>query len=365
MPRPLTLALLSLFLFTLPFQLTSQNSLQSKLDALLTSYISSHHIPGLSVAVIDHSQVLITRAYGLADVENNVPATPDTIFRIASLSKPITATATLKLVAAGKLDLDAPIQKYCSAFPQKPWPITTRELLTHQSGIRDYRDEAETINTKHYSSINEALSQFATDPLDFQPGTKMQYTSYGYIVLGCVIEGASGQPYDRFMHDAIFAPAHMNSTRLDDVFAIIPHRARGYRLTTAGELQNAIFVDASNKPPGSGINSSANDMANFISALYSGKSVPPEILNQMLTPAPIFDRTPTIYGFGFFRGGPLNKYRGLDEAGHGGDQQGVTSALYLLPQRQFAVVILSNLEGQNLSLDFISLSRQIFDLLPH
>jgi serine beta-lactamase-like protein LACTB len=360
-----SLSILLSLLLTFPGPLSSQSALPSQLDPLIKSYISSHHIPGLSLAVIDHSQILLTRAYGLADFENSAPVTPDTIFRIASLSKPITATAAMKLVAAGKLDLDAPIQKYCPAFPQKPWPITTRQLLTHQSGIRDYRDEAETINTRHYSSINEALSQFAADPLDFQPGTKMQYTSYGYIVVGCVIEGASGQPYDRFMRDAIFTPAHMNSTRLDDVFAIIPHRARGYRLAASSELQNAVFVDASNKPPGSGINSSAADMANFISALYSGKLVSSEILNQMLTPAPTLDGQPTIYGFGFFRGGPLNKYRGLDEAGHGGDQQGVSSALYLLPQRQFAVVILSNLEGQNLSLDFISLSRQIFDLTSH
>jgi len=332
------------------------------IDRLVTSYVSDHHVPGVSVAVIDRGHVILTQGYGLADVENNVAATGDTVYRIASLSKPITATAAMKLVEAGKLDLDAPIQRYCPDFPQKPWPITARELLSHQSGIRDYRNEEESINTRHYTSIKEALTQFGNDPLEFELGTKMQYTSYGYIVLGCVIEGASGTTYEGYMHQAIFEPAQMPGTRLDDVFAIIPHRARGYRVTASGELQNSIFVDVSNKPPGSGINSSARDMGNFVAALYSARLVPKAVLDQMLTPAVTRDKNTTIYGLGFFRGGPIGAHRGLQEAGHGGDQQGVSSVLYLLPERQFGVVILSNLEGQQSSLDFIELSRKIFDI---
>jgi CubicO group peptidase (beta-lactamase class C family) len=332
------------------------------INALVTSYVSDHHVPGLSVAVIDRGHIILTQGYGLADIENSVAATADTVYRIASLSKSITATAAMKLVEAGKLDLDAPIQAYCPDFPRKPWPITTRELLSHQSGIRDYRNEEDTVNTKHYSSIKEALTQFATDPLGFEPGTKMQYTSYGYIVLGCVIEGASGTSYDRYMHEAIFDSAQMPATRLDDVFAIIPHRARGYRVTASGELQNSLFVDVSNKPPGSGINSSARDMGNFVAALYSASLVPNAVLDRMLTPATTRDKKPTIYGLGLFVGGPIGRYRGLQEAGHGGDQQGVSSVLYLLPERQFGVVILSNLEGQQSSLDFIELSRKIFEV---
>jgi serine beta-lactamase-like protein LACTB len=333
------------------------------INRLVTSYVSDHHVPGLSVAVVDRGRVILIQGYGLADVENSVPATADTVYRIASISKSITATAAMKLVKAGKLDLDAPIQKYCSDFPKKPWPITARELLSHQSGIRDYRNEEESINTRHYTSIKEALTQFAGDPLEFEPGTKMQYTSYGYILLGCVMEGASGTGYDHYMLQAIFEPAQMPATRLDDVFAIIPHRARGYRVSAGGELQNAVFVDVSNKPPGSGINSSAKDMGNFVAALYSAKLVSKQTLDQMLAPATTRDGKSTIYGLGFFRGGPIGKYRELQEAGHGGDQQGVNSMLYLLPEREFGVVILSNLEGQQSSLGFIDLSHKIYDVV--
>lgn len=142
------------------------------INRLVRSYVSDHHVPGLSVAVIDRGQVILAQGYGLADVENSVLATPDTVYRIASLSKPITATAAMKLVAAGKLDLDAPIQKYCAQFPNKPWPITARQLLSPQSGIRDYRNEEESVNTKHYSSITEALSQFAYHPA---PGARIRH----------------------------------------------------------------------------------------------------------------------------------------------------------------------------------------------
>ena len=333
------------------------------IDRIVASYISDHHVPAISIAVVDHGHVILIKGHGLADVENNVPAGADTVYRIASVSKSVTAAATMKLVEAGKLDLDAPIQKYCPAFPVKPWPITTRELLSHQSGIRDYRNDAESINTRHYTSINEALPQFANDPLDFEPGTKMQYTSYGYIVLGCVMEGASGMTYDRYMQQAVFETAGMPSTRLDDVFAIIPHRARGYALSPSGGLQNAIFVDVSNKLPGSGINSTARDMGNFVAALYADKIVSQSTLEKMLTPAKTRDGKATIYGLGFFLGGPISTYHGLQEAGHGGNQQGVSSVLYLLPQAKFGVVMLSNLEGERTSLDFIGLSRQIYDIV--
>ncbi|HEY2170403.1 MAG TPA: serine hydrolase domain-containing protein [Candidatus Angelobacter sp.] len=206
------------------------------------------------------------------------------------------------------------------------------------------------------------MKHWCNDPLDFEPGTKMHYTSYGYIVLGCVMEGASGTTYDHYMREAVFGPAQMQATRLDDVFAIIPHRAHGYSLSPKGELLNAVFVDVSNKPPGSGINSTARDMGSFIIALYSAKLVPSSTLEQMLSPAKTRDGKATIYGFGFFLGGPISSYKGLKEAGHGGDQQGFSSILYLLPEKQFGVVILSNFEAPNISLDFIGLSRKIYDI---
>ena len=339
-------------------------AIYGQVDRLAAEEMASLHEPSLSISIVNHGQLIFAKGYGVSDVENNVPATADTVYRIASLSKSLTATAAMRLVEEHRLGLDAPVQKYCPAFPTKQWPVTVRDVLTHQSGIRHYKNDDESINTRHYTSIKEALTQnFSKDPLLFEPGTKFSYTSYGYIVLGCVMEGALGMSYTSIMQQNIFGPAGMTSTLLDDVLAIIPHRARGYSIDKDGKLQNAILLDISNKPPGSGINSSTRDLGLFMVALYGGKLVAPATWNQMITPAQTRDGKPTIYGYGWFVGGPLSTYHGLREVGHGGDVQGFASVLYAIPEKKFAVVVLSNGENEKASIEYIALARKIYDVV--
>jgi CubicO group peptidase (beta-lactamase class C family) len=359
---------LLLVAFLVPYPISAQQSLppvtNGQVDRLAAEEMASLHEPSLAISIVNDGQLIFAKGYGMSDVENNVPATADTVYRIASLSKSLTATAAMRLVEERRLDLDAPVQKYCPAFPTKQWPITVRDVLTHQSGIRHYQNDEESINTRHYTSINEALTQnFAKDSLLFQPGTRFSYSSYGYIVLGCVMEGASAMSYTRYMQQSIFGPAGMTSTRLDDVFAIIPHRARGYSVDKDGKLQNAIFVDISNKLPGSGINSTARDLGLFMVALYGGKLVTPATWNQMITPAKMRDGKPTIYGYGWFVGGPISTYHSLREVGHGGDVQGFASVLYAIPEKKFAVAVLANGENEKASLEYITFARKIYDVV--
>ena len=131
-----------------------------------------------------------------------------------------------QLVDAGKLDLDAPIQKYCPAFPQKQWTITTRELLGHLSGIRNYKGN-EFESTKHYTTMTGGFEMFAGEPLLFEPGTKYSYSTYGFTVVGCVIEGASGEKFADYVAQHVLQPAGSTPTFIDEVFTIVPHRARG------------------------------------------------------------------------------------------------------------------------------------------
>ena len=357
---------LSLFVLLVPFSIAAQQpsppAVEGQIDRLAAEEMTKLHEPSLAISIVNDGQLIFAKGYGVSDVENNVPATADTVYRIASISKSLTATAAMRLSEDRRLDLDAPVQKYCPSFPTKPWPVTVREVLTHQSGIRHYNNDDESINTRHYSSIDEALTQkFAKDPLLFEPGTRFSYSSYGYIVLGCVMEGASGVSYARYMQQSIFGPADMTSTRLDDVFAIIPHRARGYSIDKDGTLQNAILLDLSNKPPGSGINSTARDLGRFMVAIYAGKLVTPATWNQMITPAKTRDGEPTIYGYGWFVGGPVSTYHGLREIGHGGDVQGFASVLYAIPEKNFGVIVLSNGEKENASNEYIALARKIYD----
>ena len=132
-------------------------------------------IPGLSLAVAEAGQVRHEAGFGFADVENEVPARPETVYRLASVSKPMTAVAVMKLAQDGRLDLDAPVTRYCPEFPEKPWPVTSRQLLCHQGGVRWYRPDEQPM-TRRFTSLAEGLALFADDPLAFEPGTKVLYT---------------------------------------------------------------------------------------------------------------------------------------------------------------------------------------------
>jgi CubicO group peptidase (beta-lactamase class C family) len=163
-------------------------------------------VPGVAVAVVAREQLVWSAAFGEADVENDVPVRTDTMFRLASVSKPITATAVLQLVERGRLDLDAPVQRYVPSFPDKPWPVTPRLLLAHLGGVRHYR-EGEFSSTRRYAGATDALHIFAADPLAHEPGTRFLYTSYGYNLLGCAVEGASGQSFLDYVRANVFEPA--------------------------------------------------------------------------------------------------------------------------------------------------------------
>ncbi len=334
----------------------------AKIEAAIITLMTSKKIPGLSVAVVSDNQVRWQKGYGMADLENSVPAKAATVYRTASVAKPITAVAVMQLVERGKLDLDAPIQKYVATFPTKPWPITTRELLGHLSGIRNYKGN-ENDSTRFYSSLTEALSIFKDDPLDFEPLTKFSYTTYGYTLLGAVIEGASGMSYLDYMRENVFKPAKMSHTKADNVYDIIPNRARGYGPKVYGRfdgnLRNAALADTSYKIPAGGLVSTVEDLANFAIAVQDGTLVKKETFQQMSRSQSTRDGKQSPYGLGWFIDGIGNR-KGV--VWHGGVQQGATSVLFLLPEERIAVVLLTNLEGGG-RLGLETLSNQITEML--
>ncbi len=197
------------------------------IERIISREMARQQIPGLSIAIGIDDRLVWKQAYGFADLENFVPVTTETRFRSASVGKPMTATAVLQLAEEGRLALDDEVQQYCPAFPEKHWPVTVRHLLTQQSGIRYYREE-EVTNVAHYSYITDPLCIFEADTLLFEPGTDFQYTSFNYNLLGCVIEGAAGMTYSRYMQEEVFEPEGMEHTVVDDNYQIIPGRARGY-----------------------------------------------------------------------------------------------------------------------------------------
>jgi CubicO group peptidase (beta-lactamase class C family) len=156
---------------------------RAKIEKAITAFMAANRAPGVSVAVVLGGQPVWSAGFGMADLENLVPATSSTLYRLGSISKSITGVAAMQLWERGQLDLDAPVQKYCPAFPQKDDPITSRQLLAHLSGIRHYRPDGKgdvpDNSARHFHSLEEALQLFAGDPLIDKPGTHFHYSTYG------------------------------------------------------------------------------------------------------------------------------------------------------------------------------------------
>lgn len=356
-------------LFVLLFSLTASAQNASgispdkiqKIETAISAAMAKDNIPGMSVAIVANKKIAWMNGFGKADLENSVPAKASTVYRLASISKTITSVAAMQLVEQGKLDLDAPVQQYCSGFPQKQWTVTTRQVLGHLSGIRHYGPQDGKLfqggsdNTKHYNSINASLVFFKDDPLLHEPGSKYLYSTYGYNLVGCVIEGASGMTYLDYVRNNVFKTAAMNTIREDEVTAIIPNRAQGYEKNKNGQLQNSGLADTSYKIPGGGFCSTVEDLAKFAIALQAGKLLKPESLKLAWTKQKTKDGKDTTYGLGW----QLSERNGLKEVSHGGNQARVTTYLYMLPERGFAVVLMMNLEGVGSRTE---LARQIADI---
>jgi serine beta-lactamase-like protein LACTB, mitochondrial len=335
---------------------------RAQIDAHVSKFMASTHVPGLAIAIVENGEYEWAQGFGFADLENNVPASEHTLFRLASISKPLTAAAAMQLWERGRLDLDAPVQKYCPAFPEKPWRVSTRQVLGHLGGIRHYKsespDDPEIGNTKHFDDpIQAGLNFFKDDPLVAQPGTSFHYSTQGYTLVGCVIEGASGAKYVDFMRQNVFIPAKMEQTQADDRFAIIPYRTRFYEKRDSGAVRNAEFLDSSYKMPGGGWLSSAEDMARFEVAILNDKLIRRATRDLMWTPLQPSDGSQDTYALGWGWG----KQNGREVAGvgHTGGQQGTSTAFVIAPGQRAGVVVLTNMEDQPAG----DLAREILNIL--
>jgi CubicO group peptidase (beta-lactamase class C family) len=317
----------------------------AQVESAIAKFMAANSVPGLSAAIVENGQFEWSQGYGTADMENFVPATTLTLYRLASVSKPLTATAAMQLWERGKLNLDAPVQQYCPEFPKKEWPITTRELLGHLGGIRHYHSDSqgdpETGNTRHFDDpIAAGLKFFANDPLVAKPGTKFSYSTQGYTVIGCAIEGASGEKYLDYLRKNIFLPAGMTRTQTDDRFAVIPYRARFYHKDESGRVVNAELLDSSYKIPGGGWLSSADDMARFEVAMLHDQLMHRATRDVMWAPQKLADGSQSDYALGWGTG----KETGVFDVEHLGGQQGTSTFIILVPERGAGVVVLVNMD---------------------
>jgi len=296
-------------------------------------------VPGAAICVRKDGKLLWSEGFGYADLEQHVPVTTQTRFRIGSVSKPLTAAALGLLSEAGKLDWDAPVQRYVPTFPVKRYPITVRQVAGHLAGIRHYRP-GEFENQKHYKTVLEGLTIFQDDSLLFQPGTQFAYSSYGWNLLSAVIEGASGESFLSFMDHRVFVPAGMSHTGADFPDSIVPARTRFYtRPDSVGPVVNAPFVDNSYKWAGGGFLSTAEDLAQFGEQMLDGRLLHPATVALLWTSQHTTDGKATDYGIGW---DVEQDAAGRRRISHSGGSVGGTANLLIYPAEHLIVAVLVN-----------------------
>ncbi len=335
-------------------------SLQAtRIDSIVVDLMKSQGIPGVSVAVATGNTLMYAKGFGSADVENQVPVTTQTSFRTASIAKSLTAAVVMELVEQGTIDLDADVQRYCPDYGEKQWKVTSRQLLGHLGGVRHYQKPNESSSTEHFYSLSSALAQFRDDPLVTRPGTKYLYSTFGYNLLGSVVEGASGKGFVDLLEECVLLPAGMTHTVVDSQHAVISDRARGYMRPTqeelrslpaghdlkVGQLYNSKLHDTSMKIPGGGLLSTPTDLVRFATALNAGKLLSNQSLQQMWTSQETTGGEPTNYGFGW-----RIEYRaGRKVVSHTGGQSGTSTILVLVPETGTALAVMCNLQHASLT----------------
>ncbi len=300
-------------------------------------YLAGQHVPGASIAVARGGAILWSESFGFAHLEHQVPVGRETRFRVGSISKTLTSVAVAKLWEEGKLDLDSPVQRYAPTFPVKPYPITTRQLAGHLSGLPHY-SAADIVNAVRYESVTAALAKFRDRPLLFTPGERFSYSSFGWNLISVVVEGASGEDFLDYMRRSVFEPFGMRSTIADHYDQIIEHRTAFYQVRPDGRVLNGPAVDNSDVWAGGGFLSTAEDLVRFGHGVLHGSVIGPRAVDLLFTPMTASAGLSTGYGLGW----RVKELAGRRAVGHGGSHVGATAELLLIPDLDLAVAILTN-----------------------
>ncbi|MGB8952551.1 MAG: serine hydrolase [Candidatus Aminicenantales bacterium] len=311
-------------------------------DNFVARQMALDRIPGLSVAFM-RGGLIWAKGYGYSDLENMVPAGPESSYRLASITKTITAVAVLQLVEAGKIHLDAEVQTSVPYFPRKKWPVTVRQLLGHLGGISHYKNDALEGHIKEPKNTKQSLAIFQNFDLVAEPGTNFNYSSYGFNLLGAVIEEASGESYGDYIKKHIFDPLGMENSRMDSPVDLIPNRVRGYRILE-DELKNSEYVDVSSRFAGGGARSAVVDLMKYAQGIMKGELLKEDTSQQMFSSLALRSGHFTGYGMGWM----VRPWKGHFQGSHGGSQPETRTHLIIFPAENFALAVAANLENVNL-----------------
>jgi len=309
------------------------------IDSLMARYANPDG-PGASLLIVRDGQVALAKGYGLADVEQRVPVTPQTDFRLASLSKQFAATAIMLLVADGRLRYDDSVSTLVAGLPAFARGVTVRHLLNHTSGLPAYEDFVPDSQTAqvHDADVPALISH--APGMKFAPGTHYDYSNTGYCLLALVVEHVTGRRYADVLRERIFTPLGMTNTVAREENTVVPHRAYGYTVRPTGVRRTDQSNTSATLGDG-GIYSNVVDLAKWDRALERHTLVSADAQRLAWTPPTLPDTAVTEYGFGWF----IGKAHGITRQYHHGESRGFTNFILRYPDRRLTVVILTNRTG--------------------
>ncbi len=333
----------SVIVFISCLSLSFSQSPSEKIKAVMQTYTSDGKTVGLSAGVLDNDSIVWTHSEGYSDLKVKSNFTKNTISRTASITKPMTAIAILQLVESGKLSIDDRVSQYVPEFKTKTLQgITIKHLLQHSSGLGAYKNSKEANNEKNYATLNDALQIFVKRKLKFDPGTNFGYTSYGYVVLGCVIESVSGMSYDTYLKKNIWDVAGMTQTSVEYYGKSYDNKATKYHRSKPGKFKVTDLHNVSDRVPGGGVQSTVEDLLKFARAVLNDQLITKASLDLMIENSGL-KKQGNGYGLGWYLYGENKRLGNL--IGHNGAQYGCTSFLFVFPESNAAVVVLSNTSG--------------------
>jgi CubicO group peptidase (beta-lactamase class C family) len=318
-------------------------SLAAKLGqarAMLATHQDTSGVAGLSAAIAVDGRLVWTGGFGFADLQNRVPAGPEMVSRIGSISKPVAGVAAMALWDRGLIDLDAPIATYLPRYPERNARITLRQLMSHTAGVRHY-DGDEFMSNTPYLDVMLPMAVFWADSLLFEPGTEYAYSTYGWTVVSAVTKAADDRDrsWVEILDDEVTGPLGLTTLQPEWQDSVIPHHARFYMRGSTGAYLNAPEVDLSNKWAGGGLVATTADLVNFALGVLHGAILSDAARAEMWT-----KQTPEgepSYGLGWGVG-EIDGHRAVS---HSGGSMGATAMLILLPDQGVAVAILGNTGG--------------------
>jgi D-alanyl-D-alanine carboxypeptidase len=324
---------------------SAPDDVPARIDAIVETFRTEEPSAGIAVAVSRGDAVVFARAYGFANLEHRVPATTDTMFRIASVSKQFTAMAVLMLAERGQIDLDAPLSTYFAEFPTTGPVPTVAQLINHTSGLNFEEVWARTVPPSS-SPVDEPWGLTRTQlgelfrgvSFDYPPGQRFRYNNNAYEVAGLLIERVTGQSLASYLEKEIWRPLGMNRTFFVDTARVIAERASGYTLR-GHDIINAPYRNLNGNAASGALGSTVNDLMIWQRALLSNRLIGPAMTRRMRTPGQLSDGTPIPYGLGLF----LLEMEGVPKVEHYGNMTGTRAQLAYYPSADMSVTVLANM----------------------